>query len=84
MRLKLEEEKEKNECIKREFAKKEAKLKVDVEKDEGEDECGIYKFTFRIFERRNKKFDSLKKSLKSFIARCYEEITSKKKKRLRE
>jgi hypothetical protein len=40
MKLKLEEEKEKSECIKREFAKKDAKLKVDVEKDEGEDECG--------------------------------------------
>jgi len=39
MKLKLEEEKEKSECIKREFAKKDAKLKVDVEKDEGEDEC---------------------------------------------
>jgi len=43
MKLKIEEEKNKDECIKREFEKKDKKLKVEVEKDEGEDECEFLK-----------------------------------------
>lgn len=43
MKLKMEEEKNKDECVKREFEKNEAKLKVEVEKEEGNDECDFLK-----------------------------------------